>query len=41
MGKLKKYLAEKSTSFKKEQKSILSALNATDDISKSVETCLL
>ena len=65
MGKLKKHLAEKSTSLKKifnqltnitmittggkarftkaltkEQKSILSAFNATDDILKSVETCL-
>jgi transposase len=65
MGKLKKHLAEKSTSLKKvfnqlanitvittggkarftkaltkEQKSILSAFNATDDILKSIETCL-
>ena len=65
MGKLKKHLAEKSTSLKKvfnqltnitvittdgkarftkaltkEQKSILSAFNATDRILKSVETCL-
>ena len=65
MGKLKKHLAEKSTSLKKvfnqltnitvittggtarftkaltkEQKSILSAFKATDDIMKSVETCL-
>jgi len=65
MGKLKKHLAEKSTSLKKvfsqltnitvittggtarftkaltkEQKSILSAFKATEDIMKSVETCL-
>ncbi len=65
MGKLKKHLAEKSTSLKKvfnqltniavittggkarftkaltkEQKSILAAFNAADDILKSVETCL-
>ena len=65
MGKLKKHLAERSTSLKKvfnqltnitvittggktrftkaltkEQKSIISAFNATSDILKAVETCL-